>query len=146
MSAEMDAMDRRRHSPSIVLRRLAGAVVAVAMIVASLTTFARSPSLNGAPGERVSVPLARADLLQAAFGISKASKATIAKLCQKAVLPGTVNACSAGSGITGMPVTESAGVMPQFVIHQLHWRMADDRLGAQCGGAPPDRPPCPTSA
>lgn len=142
MSAEMDVMDCRPNSPPIVLRRLVAVVMAVAMIAASLATLAREPSFSAARGEGALVASAKADLLKIAF--SKNEKG-IAKPCQKAVLPGGVNSCSAGFVLAGMPASEPADVIPQMTVQKLHWRLADVRFAAQCGGPSLDRPPCPVA-
>lgn len=139
----MDAMDRRPNSSPMILRRLVAAVMAVAIVVASLAAVAREPAFGAARGQGASVALAKADLLKVAF--SKRNK-DIAKPCQKAVLPGAVNSCSGGFVPVGMPASESADILPRLTVQQVHWRMASVRFAAQCGGPSLDRPPCPAAA
>lgn len=123
-------------------RRLVAAVMALAMVMASLGTLARGPSFEPLHGDG-----ARAAALDASFVVKTtfgADRKGLAAPCRKAVLPGGTS-CSIFAGLAAVPVATTADLMPQPDVRRLRWGLATARLAAQCGGPSLDRPPCPAT-
>ncbi len=123
-------MGFRFNSMAPIVRRLAAALMVVALAVASFGGLKAEPSLGPARGHESVVKIVNPDK-----GADKP--------CQRAVLPGTVNSCQlANAGFAGIPGGDLSCSLPDLAARGLRWGVADSRLSAQCGGSSLYRPPC----
>lgn len=113
-------------------QRAAAALMVVVVFVASFAIAAREPS---------------AELSRKGPPVSEFVNYSISvpKPCQKAVVPGAVNACSLSNiSFNAIPAAELDYAIPA-ALHIPHWRISNSSLRAQCGGFSPYRPPCLTA-
>ncbi len=123
-------MGFRFNSMAPILRRLAAAVVVVALAVSSFGGLKAEPSLGPAPGHESVAKIVNPDK-------------DAHKPCQRAVLPGAANSCQlANTGFAGIPCGDLSCSLPDLAVQGLRWGVADSRLSAQCGGSSLYRPPC----
>jgi hypothetical protein len=109
-------------------RRLAAAFFAVVMVATSFGMAAQvSASANGN------------DTVRSEFATYDAS---VPKPCRKAIVPGTVSACSVVTIGVGVLAADAFALPAPNALGDAHWRMGDASLAPQCGSFSPYRPPC----
>lgn len=113
-------------------QRAAAALMAFVVFAASFAIAAHEPSAelsrNGPPVSEF-------------VNYSKSAP----KPCQKAVVPGAVNACSLSNiSLNAISAAELDYAIPA-ALHIPHWRISNSSLRAQCDGFSPYRPPCLTT-
>lgn len=121
-------MNSRLKQGAAPFRRLAAAIVAVVMLA---TSFAMPTSAPASDTGNKSV--------QSEFASYDKS---VPKPCRKAIIPGTVSACSVVTiGISPLAADGFASPAPKS-LGDADWRMGDSLLAPQCGSFSPYRPPC----
>lgn len=121
-------MNSRLKQGTKPFRRLAAALLAVVMLA---TSFGMAP--------RVSASVSGNATLQSEFATYDAS---VPKPCRKAIIPGTVSACSVVTIGVGVLAADAFALPAPNALGDAQWRMGDASLAPQCGSFSPYRPPC----
>ena len=121
-------MNSRLKQGTKPFRRLAAAFLAVVMLA---TSFGMAT--------RVSASGSGNDTVQSEFATYDTS---VPKPCRKAIIPGTVSACSVVTIGVGALAPDTFALPAPNSLGDAHWRMGDASLAPQCGSFSPYRPPC----
>lgn len=122
-------MNRVSSTGPVRFRRLAAALMAIVMFMASFAVTAREP-----------VPQTSAGRVAMSAFVTYGKN--VRKPCQKSVVPGTVNLCPLSSfNLTAIPTAAPDYAIPAS-LEDAHWRVSSSSLPPQCGGLSPYRPPC----
>jgi len=109
-------------------RRFAAALFAVVMLA---TSFGMATRVSASVGDNAT--------LQSEFATYDAS---VPKPCRKAIIPGTVSACSVVTIGLGALTADAFALPAPGALGDAPWRMGDASLAPQCGSFSPYRPPC----